>query len=743
MFCRNCGTQLNDGAQFCTNCGNPIIKSSKPQASASQTTTPQQTVAAAQPAAPKIQPQAPQPIQQAPQPVQQAPQPVQQAPQPAMPQPQPQPAVQQTVQPTVPQQPVPRQPKKRHTLLIVLLSVFGTIVVGFIALLIIAGSGSDDEKADTSKGNKAVAEESDKNSGKKTKASSKAMQELVSILDEMEESASTWDENFDFDDEKKALAGTEAFMEELKDQNERIHQISGLPQNVLNASDDAYELYLTAVEDIHKNISFFYDLLDLYSTLDSDDMEESYYNFTDKYESMQCPDNLSESWKKIGRSADSYATAIIRSEEAGGLGDSLREYSAYNHITRFSIVLENEIDAIGDTIVEELDFATGQGEAADEIVKEIREVSALSESEIESHTFKHDHIGKMKDPTYDHIETIYPSLYNSYDSFVTVKMGCMQGSRNVIVECEIPGLSQNTSQSYTIGSALTVLNIKPPALTGNLNLDTAKDSQIKVTVKDKADGSVIDSQSFPVHINSRNDFELFSDEFGTITTDNLLCFLTPESAKVAELKRKAVDNLMEMTDDYMDSLAGYQGPYFAEEVDEWTAEYLTTYFQAAALMRAMSDEGVRYTMDVFSVDNAELQHILLPDQVIERKTGVCIETSLLIASALQSMGMHTFLVLPPGHAQVAVETWEGSGEYLLIETTAIPNTDDDFFDEAIYYYSGDADPDGMPISFYSNEYWAEYLSNPWEDATDDTEENDCYVIDCADGAMLGLTPFDY
>ena len=32
------------------------------------------------------------------------------------------------------------------------------------------------------------------------------------------------------------------------------------------------------------------------------------------------------------------------------------------------------------------------------------------------------------------------------------------------------------------------------------------------------------------------------------------------------------------------------------------------------------------------------------------------------------------IIITPGHAQVALETWEGSGEYYLLETTKLPFT---------------------------------------------------------------------
>ena len=131
------------------------------------------------------------------------------------------------------------------------------------------------------------------------------------------------------------------------------------------------------------------------------------------------------------------------------------------------------------------------------------------------------------------------------------------------------------------------------------------------------------------------------------------------------------------------------------------------------------------------------QHILFPDQVLERKTGLCIETSLVIASALQSMGMHTCLVFPPGHAQVAVESWEGSGNWFLIETTILPNENSDFTDEANAIMTNwDMQYDNQPIACLTKEEWAAYLTADQNDAGDD-----CYVLDCGDGALLGMTPF--
>jgi len=48
--------------------------------------------------------------------------------------------------------------------------------------------------------------------------------------------------------------------------------------------------------------------------------------------------------------------------------------------------------------------------------------------------------------------------------------------------------------------------------------------------------------------------------------------------------------------------------------------------------------------------------------------------------------MHPVLILLPGHMQTAVATWYGSGEYYLIETTALTDASNENFDDVVIYY---------------------------------------------------------
>ncbi len=762
MICKNCGKEIREGAMFCLSCGTKIDAPVQPG-------TPVQNVPPVQPVqqmqAPNMQaPNVQNPYMQGqaqPRPVQQGPVqqgtvqqgPIQQGPVQQSPYMQ-NPNMQRNMggsvmQPYPGMQPVQQAPKKKtgKIIAIVLGAVFGVILLFGVLIFALGSSGTKDQETSEAKAAKETEEEEEaKEEKKKSKdsPSKKAVGELVAILDETMATEETYADKIEAAEDIPAfLEVTGSWYSEVDEQYAKVKAIEGLPANVSKAANEGYESYLAAVDCMTRNLTFAQAILDLSETINTDDYVQTYYDFQEKHGSIVCPENMTDSYKALGNSLDILATYVNRSAEAEELDDTLRIYSALNLIMRFGLVFDNEVDKISNITMEEMDFVIKQSNAVWDIFNEIRTVSELSAEEIDAYEFEYKIDGVLTEPAYDHIENIYPSLYNTYDSFVTVKLGCLHGSRDVIIECEIPGLSQSMSQSYHIGGALTVLNIKPPAADGQLSLDTAKDTQIKVTIKDKADGSIIDTQSFPVHLYSRNDFLWYTDDFGTITQDNILCFLAPDSKAVAELKREAIDYLSDMTGGNMTALQGYQGPNYLMDYDgdgyadnETSAEFLTTYMQAAALMRAMSETGIRYTNDAFSIDQAG-QHILFPDQVLERKTGLCIETSLVMASALQGMGMHTCLVFPPGHAQVAVETWDGSGYYFLIETTALPNAEDDFLDDAnFFYHDFEGECDFMPITFLTPDEWAAYLSNDPDD-----DEDDCYVIDCSDGALLGLTPF--
>lgn len=440
-----------------------------------------------------------------------------------------------------------------------------------------------------------------------------------------------------------------------------------------------------------------------------------------------CPACLEPQWKKYGEILDLNDSIAYKLYLANGYEDNLRYLSALNMADRYDTAEELQYGELVKGLQGESNHFRSQGANSFALADEIHAYAQMSAEERAGYEFENIYTGKIT-LDYDAIDTIYPSLYSSYDAFLVVKTGCISGTRKILVEAEIEGLTQKYQETFTLDSAYKAIYIKPPALTGNLNLSSAKDAQIRLTVSEM-DGTIIDAKTFPVTIKSKYDFEWYSDEYGVSTKDNILCFMAPESEAVAQLKRQAIEEISHMTDGKMQSFVGYQN-------NPWDNHYVGTYLQAAGIMRAMYEMGVRYNMDPFSISGSN-QHILLPDDVLRQQSGLCIETSLVVASALQSAGMHVFLVFPPGHAQVAVEVWDGrgsntvgTGEYFLIETTALSDNWEEAFRngvDALIEYKG---PRSGPITYMNQDGWYEYISR-----------DNTYLIDCSDASILGMTPF--
>ncbi len=543
--------------------------------------------------------------------------------------------------------------------------------------------------------------------------------------------------NFEGDDFQKFAADLNSLCERHDELKKEFGGIKGLPANFTAAGSEVLELsssYISEIRDLYDFLVDFQNciiLLGQYGDALGDSFSNENWrtksvNMIDKVleaaDAARCPAYFESLW---GRWKD--AIAMIHSftgrlSEGMYALDYLKMRSAYNLIMRVMASVDSLQNEMAEIIGEGTSMIENQTEKKDLIISEIKEASELEYGERAAYKFKNSYEG-VTVFNYKNMTDLYPSLYNTYHHFVCIEAACISGTKDILVECEIPGLTQKFEQKYHITSHITPIYVKPAAAKEIKSLANAWDSSIKITIKDLS-GNILDSKSFPIHILGANDFKWYDDEFGVCTKDNILCFIAPESNAITNLKRKAIDVLDEVTEGKMNFFAGYQGPVYSELVD--------TFLQASSLMIAMSDMGVRYNMDPFSIDGAD-QHIMFPQQVIDNKSGLCIETSLVIASALQSAGMHTYLVFPPGHAQVAVEIWEGSGQYLLIETTSLPCKWENYKEYLAWLMAGSYNNEiSCPIAYLSSEEWKNYI-----------ESRDVYLVDCSDGKMLGLTPFAY
>jgi len=309
-------------------------------------------------------------------------------------------------------------------------------------------------------------------------------------------------------------------------------------------------------------------------------------------------------------------------------------------------------------------------------------------------------------------EVIIPANYRSLDYVVYLQCWTDQGASEALITVEIPGFTQKYEQKITVSRLETEISIRPPLLPNAIDaLNSSKEGQIVISVTDLERDKIVIQESRPVTLYSRYDMQ-WVDAAGTPYYENILAWVTPEAEEIRTLLRLSADSANELTDGGLNAIVGYQ------PVSDWTQEEIT-YVQVVSMMHALSAKlGVKYLMTPFSSTSVDLQRVATPAQVINSAGGLCAETAVTIASAIQATNMHAVLILLPGHMQVAVETWTGSGQYFLIETTALDAALQGDFDSVVNYTMTADD-------------WTEYLSG-----------EGMIAIDCDLAAQLGIQSID-
>ncbi|HXH93352.1 MAG TPA: hypothetical protein VNN25_17345, partial [Thermoanaerobaculia bacterium] len=100
--------------------------------------------------------------------------------------------------------------------------------------------------------------------------------------------------------------------------------------------------------------------------------------------------------------------------------------------------------------------------------------------------------------------------------------------------------------------------------------------------------------------------------------------------------------------------------------------------QVQATFDALKALGIRYVQSVIQFtreSGAANQRVRRPAETLKDKNANCIDSTLLMASLLEAISLNPAIVLIPGHAFLAWETWRdgngGSDQWKYVETTMI------------------------------------------------------------------------
>ena len=193
------------------------------------------------------------------------------------------------------------------------------------------------------------------------------------------------------------------------------------------------------------------------------------------------------------------------------------------------------------------------------------------------------------------------------------------------IECKYEAFQPNTSVDLLSLSNFKI-KLDPEFIS---SISEAVTCKVGFTAKDK-EGNIVGSADSDVSVQP---FDYWS---GINMSETIASFITPNADSLSKIRSKASDILGQWGKSR--SLEGYQ----SEDRDR----VLTI---AAAVYAALEKENINYVNPPAGFEKTG-QRIRIPDEVLTRHEGTCIDLAVLYAAALESIGLNTIVFIVNGHA---------------------------------------------------------------------------------------------
>jgi len=238
-------------------------------------------------------------------------------------------------------------------------------------------------------------------------------------------------------------------------------------------------------------------------------------------------------------------------------------------------------------------------------------------------------------------------------------------ARRVLLRSAIQGISAEAAKTIELAAkpakdSSATVSLLPTLLPGSLLTMTEVQRATLYVISADLDKKVEAHDTYPIVCLSRNSsFNAVQDP----QTGALLDFshyygawVTPYDELVQERIRSAADLCKPS------QIWGYQGN--EEDVVR----------QVNALYDSLKNYGIKYVNSVIDYGAPAgyfTQRTRLPRESLLSKSANCIDGTVLMASLMEGASLNPALVLIPGHAFVAWETWSDSGKWGFLETTML------------------------------------------------------------------------
>ncbi len=245
---------------------------------------------------------------------------------------------------------------------------------------------------------------------------------------------------------------------------------------------------------------------------------------------------------------------------------------------------------------------------------------------------------------------IYTALYANQPPMFSLRYRAPSQER-LRITVGIPQLTQDQTVEVAAGQAFQSRTFKPPLL-GSSALDALvgagqRDGQINLRVQ--AGGAALCDTSSPVTLYSRQIMHWYDAATDTDYSPYLAGWVTPHARTITALVGRGVQWMQQHPAAYPGTSAfvGYTGANGQQDVINQVNALFDTLQSVYHVSYA--DDNVPFRQDANQV-------IKLPDDVLGTPypSAMCVETTAIMASAVEAAGMRPYFVIIPGHAYLGV-----------------------------------------------------------------------------------------
>ncbi len=271
----------------------------------------------------------------------------------------------------------------------------------------------------------------------------------------------------------------------------------------------------------------------------------------------------------------------------------------------------------------------------------------------------------------------YPAyVANHYPLFVIEYSS--SNAITLLINVDIAGFSQVQTRTVNASPTVQTVSFSPPLLSHILrNFTTEDNTSLHVWVTDTQQHTYYINDT-PLLLHSR-----WLMEWVSANRLMIAAWVTPHDQAITELVSKATKYLPTEPAPAPKAMVGYDGATRKQVADQVDAifdalriDYQIQYVQASIPYGA-SDDG-----------SLDTQNIKLPAEVLQQHSGMCVELTAVLASAVESIGLHAEIVIIPGHAFLGVAVTPDAQHFQYWDAVLVNNnvagTSANVFTDSIY-----------------------------------------------------------